>query len=85
VQITIVTFKGYNEQDRLVAAGILNRMRRQGPEGVRHHTVRSGQSMNGIIIHSNRGNKRPLGSLVAYASQCQNVFVCIRAWIISPR
>jgi hypothetical protein len=30
VQITIVTFKGYNEQDRLVAAGILNRMRRQG-------------------------------------------------------
>jgi len=29
VQITIVTFKGYNEQDQLVAAGILNRMRRQ--------------------------------------------------------
>ena len=51
MQITIVTFKGYNEQDRLVAAGILNRMRRQRPEGVRHHTVGSGQSMNGIIIH----------------------------------
>jgi hypothetical protein len=30
VQITIVTFKGYNEQHQLVAAGILNRMRRQG-------------------------------------------------------
>jgi hypothetical protein len=28
VQITIVTFKGDNEQDRLVAAG--NRKRRQG-------------------------------------------------------
>jgi hypothetical protein len=54
-----------HEQDRLVAAGILNRMRRQGPEGARHHTVRSDQSMNGIIIHSNRGNKRPLGLLVA--------------------
>jgi hypothetical protein len=30
VQITIITFKGYNEQHQLVAAGILNRMRRQG-------------------------------------------------------